>query len=376
MLFKNRTSTRIARAVAIGAVAVMFAGTSSAAEFSPELKALIAKANAEKTLSVSWGQTTVGGLPGAKAITKAMNKMYGIDIRIKFSPGPSMARSVGKIIAEAKAGKKSFTDISLGPSFTVSEMVKRDLYREDFDWKKLLPGRITSDLLEVGNKLVRVTTTLPGVTINTSMLPGGKMPTKFSDFLTPAWKGKIAGTPYAAGFEAISDKSVWGPERSLELVRKLAGQMSGAIRCSEIERIATGEFAALVMDCNRTGADLWKSRGAPVEHILLEDFAQRRYYYLGVPKNAAHPNLAALYIVFGLTKEGQAIYRKYWSNDLDSLPGSMQGKLVKAMQKRGAKFIDVTVPFWMGNPELKPTKRKMVKIIRGRTKKGGKKKGS
>lgn len=324
-------------------------------------------------LSTAWGQTTVGGLPGAKAITKGMNKMFGINIKIKYAPGPSMARSAGKIIAEAKAGQKSFTDISLGPSFTVAELVKRDLLREDFDWQKLLPGRITPELLEVGNKLVRVTTTLPGVTINTSLMPGGKLPTKFSDFMKPEWKGKIAGTPYAAGFEAISDKSVWGPEKSLDLIRKLSAQMGGAIRCSEIERIANGEFAALVMDCNRTGADLWASRGAPVKHILLDDFAQRRYYYLGVPKNAAHPNLAALYIVFGMTDEGQALYRKYWSNDLDSLPGSMQGKLVKAMQKRGAKFIDVTVPFWMNNPELKPTKRKMVKIIRGHLKKSKKK---
>ncbi len=156
-----------------------------------------------------------------------------------------MARSVGKIIAEAKAGQKSFTDISLGPSFTVSEMVSRDLYREDFDWLKLLPGRITPDLLEVGNKLVRVTTTPPGVTVNTSMPPGGKMPTRFSDFLKPEWKGKIAG------------------------------QMAGAIRCSEIERIANGEFAALVMDCNRTGADPWKSRGAPVAQVRLDGFEDR-----------------------------------------------------------------------------------------------------
>ena len=376
MLNIKRAGTRLAQVLTVSAVVVAFAGGAANAQFSPELKSLIAKANAEKVLVTSWGQTTVGGLKGAKAITKAMNKMFGTDIRIKYSPGPSMARSVGKIIAEAKAGHKSFTDISLGPSFTVAEMVSRDLYREDFDWVKLLPGRITPDLLEVGNKLVRVTTTLPGVTVNTSMLPGGKMPTRFSDFLKPEWKGKIAGTPYAAGFEAISAKSVWGPEKSLDLIGKLAGRMSGAIRCSELERIANGEFAALVMDCNRTGADLWKSRGAPIAHVLLDDFAQRRYYYLGVPKNAAHPNLAALYIVFGLTEEGQAIYRKHWSNDLDSLPGSMQGKLVKAMQARGAKFIDVTVPFWMNNPELKTTKRSMVKIIRGRTKKGGKKKGS
>ncbi len=373
MLKIKQAGLCLAQIAMISAMVVSFTGSAAKAEFSPELKALIAKAAAEKELSTSWGHTTVGGLPGAKAIAKAMNKKFGINIKIKFAAGPSMARSAGKIIAEAKAGQKSFTDISLGPSFTVSEIVKRDLYREDFDWVKLLPGRITPDLLEVGNKLVRVTTTLPGVTINTSTMPGGKMPTKFSDFMKPEWKGKIAGTPYAAGFEAVSAKSVWGREKSLDLIRKLSTQMAGAIRCSEIERIANGEFAALVMDCNRTGADLWKARGAPVEHILLDDFAQRRYYYLGVPKNAAHPNLAALYIVFGMTDEGQALYRKYWSNDLDSLPGSMQGKLVHAMQQRGAKFIDVTVPFWMDNPDLKTTKREMVKIIRGRTKKGGKK---
>ena len=144
--------------------------------------------------------------------------------------------------------------------------------------------------------------------------------------------------------------------------------MAGVIRCSEGERLANGEFPALVMDCGGQTAFVWKKRGAPVEHVLLEDYAQKRFFYLGVPKNAAHPNLAALFIVYGMTEEGQAIFRNRWSMDLDSLPGSKQGKLVAALEKRGAKFIDVTVPFWLNHPEMAKAKKKMVKILRGRGK--------
>jgi ABC-type Fe3+ transport system substrate-binding protein len=72
-------------------------------------------------------------------------------------------------------------------------------------------------------------------------------PTVLEDFLKPAWKGKLASTPYAAGFDVLLADDVWGKERTVHYVRALSKQITGLIRCGEAERIATGEYLGLVM---------------------------------------------------------------------------------------------------------------------------------
>ena len=88
---------------------------------------------------------------------------------------------------------------------------------------------------------------------------------------------------------------VWGKERTVEYVTKLSSQITGLIRCGEAERIATGEYLALVMDCTGQDALQWQEKGAPVGQMMPLDAAQQRYYYFAIPKNAQHPNAAKLY---------------------------------------------------------------------------------
>ncbi len=43
-----------------------------------------------------------------------------------------------------------------------------------------------------------------------------------------------------------------GDRKTIDYVRALSKQIAGVMRCGETERVATGEYLALVMDC--TGA--------------------------------------------------------------------------------------------------------------------------
>jgi hypothetical protein len=54
------------------------------------------------------------------------------------------------------------------------------------------------------------------------------------------------------------------------------------IRCGEAERIATGEYLALVMDCTGQDALQWQEKGAPVGQMMPLDAAQLRYYYFAI----------------------------------------------------------------------------------------------
>jgi ABC-type Fe3+ transport system substrate-binding protein len=330
------------------------------AEIGPALKELAAAANKEETLTLSWSQSTLAGSQGAARFQAAINKMFGTNIRINFVPGADMARIVNQLATEFSAGQKVSVDIALGAAPQIAPVLKINFF-EQVDWKQYLPGRITSDMIELDGKIIRVVTGLSGVTYNSQLAP--MKPTVLEDFLKPEWKGKLASTPYAAGFDVLLADDVWGKDRTVNYVRALSKQIAGLIRCGEAERIATGEYLGLVMDCTGQDALQWQERGAPLEQLMPLDAAQQRYYYFAVPKNARHPNAAKLYTTFILTEEGQKLAYDTWKTDLHFLPGSRMGAAVADYKKRNVKFKEVTVDWWIAHSEIEATKSELIKIL-------------
>src|SRR5262249_59023252 len=177
-------------------VALMFMGGAAtpAQEINAALKELAAAANREGTLTLSWSGSTLAGIQGATRYQAAMNKYFGTNIRVNFLPGADMARIINTLATEYSAGQKASVDIALGAAPQIVPVLKAN-YFESVDWKKYLPGRITDEMVEWNGELVRVVTGLWGATYNSALAP--MKPTTLEDFLKPAWKGKIASTPYS-----------------------------------------------------------------------------------------------------------------------------------------------------------------------------------
>ena len=53
-------------------------------------------------------------------------------------------------------------------------------------------------------------------------------PTTLADFLRPEWKGKIASTPYSAGFDVLYAADVWGKERTTRICHQAVARRSPA----------------------------------------------------------------------------------------------------------------------------------------------------
>lgn len=357
---KPMLRSRLAGAALAAALMLAGSATASAQEINAALKELAAAANKEGSLNLSWSQSTLAGTQGAALFQAAINKMFGTNIRINFVPGPDMARIVNQLATEYTAGQKSHVDILLGAAPQVYPVVKVNFF-EKVDWKKYLPGRITDQMIELDGKIIRVVTGLSGATYNSALAP--MKPTRLEDFLKPEWKGKIASTPYSAGFDVLLADDVWGKDKTVNYVRALSKQITGLIRCGEAERIATGEYLALVMDCTGQDALQWKEKGAPLEQMMPLDAAQQRYYYFAVPTNAQHPAAAKLYTVFLLTQEGQKLAYDTWKTDLHFMPGSRMGKMVEDFKKQGVKFREVTVDWWSKHPEIIKTRSELIKIL-------------
>ena len=345
------------------AVALLASSTAWAQEkpIPQTLDALIAAAKQEGTLSLVWSESSMGSSEVVKKHEAAFNKLFGTNISFKFAPSVEMARLGNQLLTEMQAGQPASSDIYVGAAAQVLPLLQKDLFRQ-VPWTALSPKRITANEVEQDGKALRFQTALSGFTYNSQMMKNP--PTTLAGFLAPEWKGKIASTPYAAGFDILAAEGMWGPEKTLDYVRKLSPQLSGLIRCGDVERIATGEYAALVMDCiSNTTLDWQQRRGAPVAYAIPSDGAQKRYYYLTIPKHTAHPAAAALFTIYLTAREGQQVMWETLFVDLHSLEGSQMAKVIAEYEAKGVKFPEITIDWWAKHPEVDKTKAEMIKIL-------------
>jgi ABC-type Fe3+ transport system substrate-binding protein len=331
-------------------------------QWSPALSAVIQEANKEGQLKLSWGEGTLGGTKRMARYEQLMNKMFSSNVKIGFTPGPSMPAMGSQIATELAAGQPAASDVYIGAESYLVPLVKRKIFLE-VEWPKLMPGRITAQMVEGDSQSLRVFSGLPGTPYNKIRVPKNDAPKTLKDFLKPFWKGKIASTPYVTGLNLLAAKELWGREAALDYVKQFSKQVSGLIRCNEMDRVVTGEFLALVMDCNGARTFELQAQGAPLEHVIPSDGAMIRHFYLNIPKNAEHPNAAKLFTTFLLTKEAQKLLWESDFSDLYMFPESQLGQKVRRLEKQGVKFFVPTLEWVANNPDIEKISEEMVKIV-------------
>src|SRR3990172_4436318 len=275
----------------------------------PKLDDLVKAAKAEGELNLVSGGGTWGEEEGVKSIQDALNKKYGLNVKIRYTPGASMPVMAGRVIETYKAGVKSDTDLYVGNAVSMPSILEAEVARS-FPWQEGFPY-IPAATLEYKGQLIRFHDAFLGITYNTREITGNNVPRRLEDILRPQWKGKIASTPYAASLYYLAPDRVWGYEKTIAFVRALSRQIGGLIRCGEEARIASGEFLMLVMNCGDYGGEYYaRKTGAPIGTIIPEDAAVMDSFYFVVPKNSAHPNLAAILVGFLMSREGQDILHR------------------------------------------------------------------
>ncbi|MGH7090012.1 MAG: ABC transporter substrate-binding protein [Stellaceae bacterium] len=353
--------TTLSRLAPMLALFLLLPGTASAAAESPALQALVAAAKKESALTLQWGEGTFGGSAGAPLFEKGLNAMFGTNIHITFTPGASMPQVGNEIAMRQAAGQPSPTDVYVGYADVLSRLAPRKPFTRH-DWAKLLPGRITPNIVDENGTLLKVVTALPGIAYNAQLAPD--KPKLLTDLLKPEWKGKIAATPYAANYDVLAANDMWGPARAIDFARKISAQVSGLMRCNEGERLATGEFLAFAITCSGTDFFDIIRKGAPVVQVPPDDFPVLGYFYIGVPKNAPHPNAGALYAVFCMTEAGQKLIHQTWDTDLDLFPETTMHKRVAELEHaRGRKFEVIDVGWYAKHPEAYTAWKQIIKIF-------------
>jgi ABC-type Fe3+ transport system substrate-binding protein len=313
------------------------AGSQSAAKPAAsggELQSLIDGAKKEGTLLLSYGGSTFGGNDGIQQLAAGFNKAYGLNVTAQYTVGDSMPNMDAKITQEFQAKKPASTDVLLSLADTFDTPMAAHAVQA-VDWRSWAPNiqKVSSpDVLAPDGTGVVVQTFVAGVSYNSNKLKGDQLPKTMDDLLKPQYKGHIAGTPYAVAFDWLATDSMWGYQKTLDYLTKFKTQISGVLRCGEQERIASGEFDMLALDCSQGNALSFKAKGAPLDYLVPSDAVLEEYVYAAVPATAPHPNTAKLWINYLLSPDAQAILRKVDYADFNLLPDSFSAKLLEQTQ--------------------------------------------
>jgi len=269
-----------------------------------------------------------------KDVQDGVNAMYGINIKINVSPGPSGSQLLPTLISEYEAKRPASTDLFTGASARQGLGLHTAGAAMIFDWAALAPHLAP---IEIGtdNSGVVVAGTIHGMGYNTDLISEAELPKKFTDFADPKYKGKIATTPYAVGW--IEASIVLGKEEALKTIKTMTdnGAIAGLIGCGQEDRIASGEFAFMAFSC---GEITWKrlaEKGAPVAWKMLEEFVSGTAVDATIPKNSEHPNLAALVAIFLTTEEGQALIWEHTGNPSPYREGTYTQGVIKDLEAAG-----------------------------------------
>jgi iron(III) transport system substrate-binding protein len=329
---------------------------------------LLAAANeaGESELSLVWAEATFGGAEGARQFQALFNKMYGTNIRINFTPGPSMPDMAARLSQEVASGQKTSADLSMGTESVLASLLTRDVL-EEYDYGALIP-RLPPELVAPRRMALEVAGLFPGITYNTDLVPEAEVPRKLEDVLNPKWKGKIASTPTGSYFEYVAARPEWGAERMKAFVGQLSQQIGGLIRVGEVPRVISGEFAMLVLAGGSHHLGRPGTAGAPARLVIPADAAIAGFWYLGVPRTAAHPNLAKLYLNMLMSEEGQAVLYAVNGADHYGLPGSRSATQLNDLRAQGVDLRKIDAKYFLEHPELNELSDELVKILReGRT---------
>lgn len=361
MLFRLAACVFLSSAFAIGAA------RAETVPMTPDLAKVVKAAEAEGAISLRSTNTVFAGPEGAKFAQDAINKTFGTHLTITWTPGPAYGPLAAILYQEMLAGQKSSTDVYTTTAVQMTPYLDKKLFRA-VDWAKLMPSRITPNMVEAEGRALRFQTVLPGILYNRKSAPWVSGIETTADLLKPELKGKFYTTPFLAGFDVLLANDVWGVPKTEAFVRRLSPQLAGLAGCEATDRIASGEIPALVVDCSGGAVNRLKYRGKGIlANHVIRDMAQKREDYLAIPVNAAHPNAAILYTLYVMTHEGQEhMVYDLFGDDLYDFPDSHIHREADALAAKGIKFIDVTFEWWRAHPGLDKANAALAKLVRQR----------
>jgi iron(III) transport system substrate-binding protein len=305
---------------------------------SAPLDDLIAGAKKEGVIEF-YGPSTLGP-EGAQALAAGFNKKYGLNIKLNFSASGNMTRDTAKVVGLSASGQPPEWDIMVVTDAHHGSLWLRKLHKP-FDYAGV---GVAKERIEYDNGTISVANQFALPAYNKKLLPAKDVPKKWEELLDPKWKGKI-GVINSTHHWARLAAGPWGEEKTIDFIKKLSAMKPLLTRAGEMaQRLILGEvlISATLQDSQLHEA---KESGAP---LVFADQIQpviSPEYHVGVLKNAPHPNVGHLFVIYMASPEFQQPWEKYTGHTSAFVPGTAahkfaQGKQVVYMKQDQAAQVD------------------------------------
>lgn len=333
-----------AAASPVGSTAPPSVTAQASAATGPALQQLIDGARQEGQLSFTWGAGSMGGTEAINDLAAGFNRLYGLNVQVTYTPGPSMPSVEASIQQEYQANQTAMSDLYIGYATTMQPFVAAGV-AQTVDWSSWAQNIQDPVLISGDGTAVEWESAVAGIAYNTQAITGDQVPTSMQDLLQPQYKGRIATTSYGAIFDYLAAPSLWGHDRLMDYVKQFSQQVSGLIRCDEMDRVTTGEFDLFGLTCSQSNAYQVSQKGAPVGFVVPTDAALSIPEYAAVPKNAAHPNAAKLWLNYLDSREAQDVLDQYDYADSLHVAGSKTAQELSDLQAMGVQLTNIDISF-------------------------------
>ena len=142
-----------------------------------------------------------------KKLEQGFNKMFGTSLVMEHEPSRNFPTKAATMVSEAKAGLPSPNDAVNMSSAGMDLLVRQGLVRSLALLPKMFPD-IKADWLANQNQAMIFWHGVYGPVYNTNLVPKDKVPKKWEDLLSPAWKDKMVMSTGLDQFTALSE--TWG----------------------------------------------------------------------------------------------------------------------------------------------------------------------
>jgi ABC-type Fe3+ transport system substrate-binding protein len=328
----------------------------------PELQKIIDVANTEKVMLSSTNPQVFGAQPNLEAAKIWIKQNFGVDLDFDVTNGGPFGVIGAKIATEFRAGQPSSVDLWTAGVAQYDPLLKTGMFVK-VPWQTLWPQRVMQQQLSGDGYAIAFSTGTPGILYNNASGADFAKVKVIADLLKPEYKGRFGTTAFANGFDAMSAKSWEGEAKMIDYIGKLGKQAQGILNCGGQDRVASGEFPALVLDCTGSSPNVPQYKGK-VGLAIPEDAAQLQYYELLIPKNAQHQNAAILFTLYLLSEQGQKMVAQGNGIDLDYYPETSMHKFVADAEAKGIKWHRISYQWWLENPGVDQSGAKLGKALK------------
>ncbi len=289
---------------------------------------------------------------------KAFSARYGI--ALEFATFGTSSELTVKAEAERRAGLKLVDVLGQGAGASATQFVPKGLVApmrpilmlpEVLDPNAWLVGKLPFvDAQDY--HIAMIASPFRTVCYNTTLVKKGEL-TTYLDLLKPQYKGKIAwNDPSATGNLSIAFlmDSLWGEAKTKDFVTRLLKEQGAVISREKripIEETAKGKYS-IVFGPSMTTIPAFIEAQAPLDFADVAEDVRLSSGGGGmdIAIEPAHPNAAAIFVNWMLTKEGQSVFVKGFGMPSGRLDASMEGVSPLLLRVPGKKYLPESGAFY------------------------------